>query len=78
MKKIFGKIAKIRNNNAGLLKLSLSLLLLPSVLFVKGEEKRVNIFDEVVFYDGYQSKVIDEDLNDGIIRFKNYLSHFIL
>ena len=35
--------------------------------------KRVNIFNEVVFYDGYQPNVYDTDLNDGVLRFKNSL-----
>ncbi|MCM1377530.1 MAG: hypothetical protein NC097_03870 [Clostridium sp.] len=29
------------------------------------------IFEDVVFYDGYQSKVIDADLEDGILRHSN-------
>ena len=35
--------------------------------------KRVNIFDHVVFYDGYQPVVVDADVDDGVIRFKNSL-----
>lgn len=35
--------------------------------------KTVNIFDEVVFYDGYRQEVIDKDLDDGVLRFKNSL-----
>lgn len=35
--------------------------------------KTVNIFDEVVFYDGYRQEVVDRDLDDGILRFKNSL-----
>lgn len=46
----------------------LSLVLIPG----KAEEKRVNIFDEVVFYDGYQMEnIIDKDLDDGVLRFSN-------
>ena len=35
--------------------------------------KKINIFDHVVYYDGYQQKVYDEDLNDGVYRMKNSL-----
>lgn len=35
--------------------------------------KKVNIFDHVVYYDGYQQKVYDADLNDGVYRIKNSL-----
>lgn len=35
--------------------------------------KTVNIFNDVIFYDGYQPKVYDKDLNDGVLRFKNSL-----
>ena len=35
--------------------------------------KTVNVFDKVVFYDGYQGVVVDSELNDGILRFKNSL-----
>lgn len=52
------------------------LLLITCFVSVNGAEasvKRVNIFNEVVFYDGYQPVVVDKDLDDGIIRFKNSL-----
>lgn len=40
----------------------------------KGQEmKTVNLFDEVVFYDGYRGEVVDKDLDDGILRFRNSL-----
>lgn len=35
--------------------------------------KKVNVFNEVVFYDGYRQEVVDKDLNDGVLRFKNSL-----
>lgn len=37
------------------------------------DRKTVNIFKEVVFYDGYQPVVVDADVHDGILRFKNSL-----
>lgn len=38
-----------------------------------GVEKRVNIFKDVVFYDGYLGEVVDKDLDDGVLRFRNSL-----
>lgn len=37
------------------------------------EEKTVDVFQEVVYYDGYQPVVVDADVEDGILRFKNSL-----
>lgn len=37
------------------------------------ETRSEKIFDEVVYYDGYNSKVFDADLRDGIIRHANHL-----
>lgn len=37
------------------------------------EKKRVNIFKDVVFYDGYKREVVDADVKDGVLRFKNSL-----
>lgn len=31
------------------------------------------LFDRVIFYDGYQSEIIDKDLDDGVFRLKNSL-----
>ena len=31
------------------------------------------LFDKVVFYDGYQSEIVDKDLDDGVFRLKNSL-----
>lgn len=36
-------------------------------------EKRVNIFRDVVFYDGYLGEVVDKNLDDGVLRFRNSL-----
>lgn len=45
-----------------------------SILTIKAEDRKtVNIFKEVVFYDDYQPVVVDADIDDGIIRFKNSL-----
>ena len=48
-------------------------MLVSSAVYVKAEEKRVNVFNEVVFYDGYRREVVDADVNDGVLRFKNSL-----
>lgn len=37
------------------------------------EEATLNVYDHVVFYDGYQGEVIDKDVNDGVLRFRNSL-----
>lgn len=37
------------------------------------ETVTVNAFDHVVFYDGYQSEVVDRNLDDGVYRIKNSL-----
>lgn len=40
----------------------------------EGEKRELKIFDEAVFYDGYQqSIIIDADLDDGILRHMNHL-----
>lgn len=51
----------------------LSLFCFTICLLANAEQKTVNIFKEVVFYDGYRAEVIDADVNDGILRFKNSL-----
>lgn len=38
-----------------------------------GEPRTVKLYDEVVFYDGYNDKVFDADKNDGILRHRNNL-----
>ena len=52
-----------------------SFALLASFLFhAKAADKvSVNVFDHVVYYDGYQQKVYDADVNDGVYRMKNSL-----
>lgn len=40
----------------------------------EGEKREMKIFDEAVFYDGYQqSVIIDAELDDGILRHMNHL-----
>ena len=54
----------------------LSLLLLGGGTAAAGataEPVRVNVFDHVVFYDGYNSTVFDAGLDDGVYRMKNSL-----
>lgn len=38
-----------------------------------GQPVRMQIFDEVLFYDGYNSHVFDSALNDGVLRHNNAL-----
>lgn len=39
-----------------------------------GEPRQLKLFDDVVYYDGYQmEKIIDADKNDGILRLRNSL-----
>lgn len=40
---------------------------------LRAQTKKINVFDHVVYYDGYQQKIYDADLNDGIYRLKNSL-----
>lgn len=40
---------------------------------VAAQEETINVYDHVVFYDGYQGEVIDKDVNDGVLRFRNSL-----
>lgn len=35
--------------------------------------KEVTVYDGVVFYDGYNDKIFDADLNDGVLRHSNSL-----
>lgn len=47
-----------------------------ALLPLKGnaEEKKVNVFDHVVFYDGYDlNNVVDKDKDDGVLRFWNHV-----
>ena len=37
------------------------------------EARTMRMYDEVVFYDGYNDNVMDADLNDGILRHRNNL-----
>lgn len=37
------------------------------------EERKITVFDHVVFYDGYNETVFDKDLDDGILRHRNSL-----
>ncbi|MDO4191251.1 MAG: peptide-N-glycosidase F-related protein [Bacteroidales bacterium] len=38
-----------------------------------GQPVRMQIFDEVLFYDGYNSTIFDSALNDGVLRHSNSL-----
>lgn len=51
----------------------LTLLQLTILTAKAGEEKKVNVFDAVVFYDGYRQEVVDAALDDGVLRFRNSL-----
>lgn len=44
-----------------------------SVFATKAAETIVNVFDHVVFYDGYRQEVVDADVDDGVLRFRNSL-----
>lgn len=45
-----------------------------AIMTAKAEEKTtINVFDHVVFYDGYQQDVVDADVKDGVYRIKNSL-----
>lgn len=43
------------------------------ISYANAQAKKINVFDHVVYYDGYQEKVYDADVNDGIYRMKNSL-----
>lgn len=47
-------------------------LLLPWCL-TRAEEKKIRVFDSVVFYDGYLQEVVEAGLDDGVLRFSNSL-----
>lgn len=44
-----------------------------TVLAENSERRVLTLFDEAVFYDGYNSNVMDADLDDGILRHRNSL-----
>ena len=37
------------------------------------EPRTLQLYDEVIFYDGYNSNVIDAGLDDGVLRHRNNL-----
>lgn len=42
--------------------------------FVKAQDSTIiNVFDEVLYYDGYNQTIFDADLEDGVLRHANYL-----
>lgn len=56
-----------------LLPLFLSVAILPTFAEESAEPRSMRLFDQVVFYDGYNGTVFDANLDDGILRHRNSL-----
>lgn len=56
-----------------LLALLVSMAAMPAFAQEATEGRTLTLYDEVVFYDGYNETVMDADLDDGILRHRNSL-----